>query len=208
VETLSAVPFRTIAAESQPPGPLVGDRHDLEVFNPEPVLRRSRGEAVKARAPRRKNSSRRVVRTACLIKVFNDYIAENKLRLGAMIRSVGAIRYSPRFVAIFNDASLRTLFKPAVETVATWTGARLQAHGSLTFADWIPLKRRAEKRGDVANVTLDLSDVKLVDHTTMDKLLQTQREFAIAGRKLEITGLERHAAFGHTPSSGRKRTAI
>lgn len=112
------------------------------------------------------------------------------------------------FINLFNGASLRTLFKPAVETATTGSSATMQAHGSLTFANWIPLKRRTEQLGDVANLTLDLSDVKLVDHTTMDKLLQTQREFANSGRKLEITGLERHSTFGHTPSSGRQRTAI
>jgi MFS superfamily sulfate permease-like transporter len=120
---------------------------------------------------------------------------------------VGVGMAAELFINLFNGASLRTLFKPAVETATTGSAATMQAHGSLTFANWIPLKRRTEQLGDVANLTLDLSDVKLVDHTTMDKLLQTQREFANSGRKLEITGLERHATFGHTPSSGRQRTA-
>jgi len=90
----------------------------------------------------------------------------------------------------------------------TGTSATLQAHGSLTFANWIPLKRRREQLDEVPNGTLDLSEVQLVDHTTMDKLLQTQREFANAGRKLVITGLERLRTFGHTPSSGRKRSPV
>jgi len=121
---------------------------------------------------------------------------------------VGVGMAAELLINLFNGASLRTLFKPQIETATTGSSATLQAHGSLTFANWIPLKRRTEQLGDVANVTLDLSDVKLVDHTTMDKLLQTQREFANAGRKLDITGLERHAAFGHTQSSGRKQAAI
>jgi len=32
--------------------------------------------------------------------------------------------------------------------------------------------------------------------------------FELDGRKLDITGLERHQSFGHTPSSGRKRSPV
>ncbi len=78
----------------------------------------------------------------------------------------------------------------------------------MTFANWIPFKRRIEQLAGVPNVPLDLADVKLVEHTTMDKLLQTQREFANAGRKLEITGLDQLRPFGRTPSSGRKKAAV
>jgi hypothetical protein len=58
------------------------------------------------------------------------------------------------------------------------------------------------------NVTLHLADAKLVDHTTMDKPLHTQREFANAGRKLEITGLDQLRPFGRTASSGRMKAGV
>ncbi|MCE9607086.1 MAG: SulP family inorganic anion transporter [Planctomycetia bacterium] len=121
---------------------------------------------------------------------------------------VGVGMVAELLINLVNGAPLRSLFKPSVAVSNSGTGATLEAHDALTFANWIPLKRRTEQLGDVPNVTLDLSDVRLVDHTTMDKLLQTQREFANSGRKLEIIGLEHHRTFGHTPSSGRKRSAV
>lgn len=121
---------------------------------------------------------------------------------------VGVGMAAELLINFFNGAKLGTLFKPSLAISSNGTSTTLQAFESLTFANWIPLKRRTEQLADVPNVTLDLSEVKLVDHSTMDKLLQSQREFANAGRKLEITGLDHLRAFGHTPSSGRKHAAV
>lgn len=121
---------------------------------------------------------------------------------------VGVGMLAELIINLFNGASLRTLFKPSLAISSSGGAATMQAHGALTFANWIPLKRRTEQLADTPNVTLDLADVKLVDHTTMDKLLQTQREFANSGRKLELVGLDHLRAFGQTPSSGRKKAVV
>lgn len=121
---------------------------------------------------------------------------------------VGVGMIAELLINFINGAKLGTLFKPSLAISSNGTTATLQAHGALTFANWIPLKRRTEQLVDMPHLTLDLAEVTFVDHSTMDKLLQTQREFANSGRKLEITGLDHLRPLGHTPSSGRKKAAV
>ncbi len=56
----------------------------------------------------------------------------------------------------------------------------------------------------VEQVTVDLSDTRLVDHTVMAKLHETQREFKQRGSELTVTGLDEHKAFSHHPHAARK----
>jgi MFS superfamily sulfate permease-like transporter len=121
---------------------------------------------------------------------------------------VGVGMAAELLINFFNGVKFGTLFKPSLAVSSDDEGTKLQAYEALTFANWIPLKRRIEQLDGASHLTLDLADAKLVDHTTMDKLLQTQREFANAGRKLEITGLDQLRSFGSTASSGRIKAAV
>jgi MFS superfamily sulfate permease-like transporter len=106
-----------------------------------------------------------------------------------------------------NGASPATLFVPRIVATEEPHGARIAAEGSLTFTNWIPFKKRLESLRD-AQVVVDLSQVRLIDHTFMDKLVQTQREFTNTGRTLSLAGLEGHHAFGHEATSGRKKALV
>ena len=106
-----------------------------------------------------------------------------------------------------NGGSIRSLFKPTWTLTASERSDKLQISDSLTFTNWIPLKRRLEKC-DAESVTVDLTSTRLIDHTVMDKLVQSQREFTAAGRSLSIVGLDRHRAFGHEATSGRKLASV
>jgi MFS superfamily sulfate permease-like transporter len=75
------------------------------------------------------------------------------------------------------------------------------------FSNWLGLKRRLEALGAGVDVTLDLSQTRLVDHTVMEKLHAVQREFAQHGGRLHVTGLEEHRAFSNHPNSARKKLA-
>jgi MFS superfamily sulfate permease-like transporter len=111
-------------------------------------------------------------------------------------------------INLVNGASLGTLFKPQMALNSSGGEAQIDVGGALTFANWIPFKKRLESLASVPTVTVDLSHAKLIDHTAMDKLVQSQREFSNAGRKLVFTGLEEHQAFGHEATSGRKLVAV
>jgi MFS superfamily sulfate permease-like transporter len=105
-----------------------------------------------------------------------------------------------------NGASFSTLFAPRATTIDDPRGTRIAAEGALTFTNWIPFKKRLESVTDPA-VVVDLASTRLIDHTFMDKLVQSQREFTNAGRTLTLAGLDGHLAFGHEATSGRKKAA-
>jgi MFS superfamily sulfate permease-like transporter len=77
--------------------------------------------------------------------------------------------------------------------------------GAAVFSNWLPLKRCLENLGVQPNVTIDLSEARLVDHTVMEKLNGMQREFERSGGKLSICGLNDHRSLSSHPDAARKK---
>lgn len=111
-------------------------------------------------------------------------------------------------IHLANGVPLRSLFKPEIEvTQDDGKTVYLTARTSAVFSNWIPIRRQIERVGllEQKNVELDLSDVKLVDHTVMDKLHEMQSDFEQAGLRFHVVGLESHQPFaGHAQSARRK----
>ena len=76
---------------------------------------------------------------------------------------------------------------------------------SAIFSTWIGLKKQLEKLKHEPHVILDLSETFLVDHTTMAKLHEIQKEFQEKNSTLVITGLDQHQPLSNHPEAGRKR---
>ena len=55
---------------------------------------------------------------------------------------------------------------------------------------------------------MDLSATKIVDHSTMEKLHQTEQELAECGKKLTIVGLEKHTPVSNHPFAARKNRNV
>ena len=89
-----------------------------------------------------------------------------------------------------------------IETVAYQVTVRQAA----VFANWLALKRRLLGLGLHADVTLDLSDVRLVDHTVMEKLHGLAAEFEANGGSLRIVGLDNHTTLSKHPLAARKKS--
>ena len=105
---------------------------------------------------------------------------------------------------MINGVSPKMLFKPQLSVSGTNDSPSYCVGGALSFSNWIPLKKLLDAAPESANVTIDLTRTKFIDHTAMDKLLQTQRSFSNTGRTLTIAGLNEHRVFGHEAASGRK----
>ena len=103
-----------------------------------------------------------------------------------------------------NGSSLASLFRLQADD-SPRDDHTIQVHGSVTFINWMMLKRRVERMNDVETVTLDFTDTVLVDHTAMEKLLTVEREFTATGRMLVLDGLDDLRSMGTHPSSGRRR---
>ena len=51
---------------------------------------------------------------------------------------------------------------------------------------------------------LDLSRTRLVDHSVMEKLHDLEKEFAAAGKRLSVIGLDAHTPLADHPHAARK----
>ena len=53
-------------------------------------------------------------------------------------------------------------------------------------------------------ITLDLSQTKLVDHSVMEKLHQLEADFAARGKHLSVTGTDDHTPLSRHPLAARR----
>lgn len=109
-----------------------------------------------------------------------------------------------------NGVPLRSFFKPFLDVEVLADGSTLiTAHRSAVFSNWIPFKRQIEQLGLVqrSNITIDLSDTKLVDHSVMEKLHELQGEFEREGLTLEVIGLDQHQKMSSHEFAARRKVA-
>lgn len=108
---------------------------------------------------------------------------------------------------IANGVPLKSIFKPYLEIEQQGEdGCVIHAHQSAIFSNWIPFRRQIEDLGLVQrqNITIDLSNTRIVDSSVMEKLHEMQETFTSEGLELKITGLESHSAFASHAMSTRK----
>jgi MFS superfamily sulfate permease-like transporter len=107
-----------------------------------------------------------------------------------------------------NGVPARELFKPFLDvTTIDGSTVRVDAGGSAVFSNWIPFRRQIERLGLVQrnDVILNLAGTRLVDSNVMEKLDELQGEFARAGLRLDVVGLDDHRPASAHPLAARRR---
>ncbi len=105
-----------------------------------------------------------------------------------------------------NGAPMLSLFKPQILVERDEGHAvTVKVKDSAIFSTWIALKKTLDGLASESHVVLDLSETFLVDHTTMAKLHEMEKEFKEKNSTLVITGLEQHQPLSNHPEAGRKR---
>lgn len=111
---------------------------------------------------------------------------------------------------IWHGVSPRRLFSSDIEVSSEGTQiAVLTIKQAAVFSNWLGVRRviLAEAQGR-DEVIVDLSETCLVDHSVMEKLHQLEREFAQAGKRLTVKGLDEHVPFSPHPLAARRRNRI
>ncbi len=111
-------------------------------------------------------------------------------------------------IHVANGVPLRSLFKPYLEIQDLSPDTSLiLARDSAVFSNWIPFRRQIEQIGLVQrrNLIIDLSDAKLVDHSTMEKLEELAADFEKEQIGFEIRGLGAHRQLSGHALSARKQ---
>lgn len=110
-------------------------------------------------------------------------------------------------IHLANGVSLKSLFKPYIEVqeVDDETSMIL-ARESAVFSNWLPFRRQIEEIGLVQhrNVVVDVSHTKLVDHSVMEKFEEMERDFASAGLRFEVRGLDTLRPLANDAHAARK----
>jgi len=112
-------------------------------------------------------------------------------------------------VHVVMGAPIVSLFMPSAQiTDESEKSCRLVARRAAVFSTWIPLRRRIVKEGLVKgrDLTVDLSETRLVDHTVMEKLHELSHDFESAGLTLKVVGLDEHRPFSAHPFAARRKT--
>ncbi|NBP51237.1 MAG: SulP family inorganic anion transporter, partial [Actinobacteria bacterium] len=110
-----------------------------------------------------------------------------------------------------NGVPVRSLLKPYLEVVKVDEGkVQINAKGSAVFTNWIPFRREIERLGLVQgnDVVVNLAGTRLVDHSVMEKLHEVAMDFELAGRRLEVVGLDSHRGISAHPRAARKRVIL
>ena len=97
-------------------------------------------------------------------------------------------------IHIYNGAPIPSFFKLNVEvTQQDDNTATIVVRDSAIFSTWIPLRKHLDRfLQEGKDVTLNLAETRLVDHTVMSKLNEWTNEFEEQDRELLVTGLEQH----------------
>jgi MFS superfamily sulfate permease-like transporter len=108
---------------------------------------------------------------------------------------------------VFNGAPLRSLFRPEIETHHGDGRVVVRVRHAAVFTNYLTIKKHLQQQAEAKLVELDLSQARLVDHTTMERLHELEHEFAQQGRHLRLLGLEQHRGFSEHPLAARKKVA-
>ena len=107
---------------------------------------------------------------------------------------------------LINGAPAKSLFKPQISIERKdQTGVTVKVKDSAIFSTWIGLKKTLDQLAEEPHVILDLSDTYLVDHTTMAKLHEMEKEFKERQSILVITGLDHHQPLSNHPEAARRK---
>lgn len=70
----------------------------------------------------------------------------------------------------------------------------VKLRGSLVFTNWLILKKKLSSLPKDSNIIIDCSNAIFVDHTSMSRLAELEKELEAKGRELTVRGLDKHEA--------------
>lgn len=123
-----------------------------------------------------------------------------------------AIGIASKFLLLaLNGVSPWRFFVPDIEVDRSQPNViRIQAHEAAVFSHWIALRKQIERicADNRDDLILDLSDVRVVDHSMMEKLHELQELLQVDGRRLQLVGLEELEPVSSHPLATRRRRPV
>lgn len=106
-------------------------------------------------------------------------------------------------IHLYNGAGLKNMFKSDVEIETNEEHINVKIKGASVFTNLIPLKNKLQLLPDSKNVNIDLSNAKLVDHTTIVTLNNISENYRKNGGLMNVKGFENHKQLSRANTSTR-----
>ena len=107
-------------------------------------------------------------------------------------------------IHVVNGVSIKEFFSSSIETSFHDGHYILKIEKSAVFTNFLKLKEQMEGIPVQQRLTIDLTDVKLIDHNVMSNIDLFGQEYISSGGTFEIIGLENKKGLSNHPLSTRK----
>lgn len=108
-------------------------------------------------------------------------------------------------VNIVNGKPLKAIFKAPTSVSFTEDTYLVEIDEAAVFTNYLGIKRKLEAIPPGFQVNIELSKTKLIDHTVMENILHFKHDYEHDGGKVNITGLDSHAAVSAHEAAARKK---
>jgi MFS superfamily sulfate permease-like transporter len=111
-------------------------------------------------------------------------------------------------IHVINGVPLRSIFKaPANVSFDDDKHYLVEIEKAAVFTNWLGIKGKLEAIPAEMNVTIDLSNTKLVDHSVMENLHHWEHDYKAEGGQVKIIGIDDHTPLSGHKLAARKKTA-
>jgi MFS superfamily sulfate permease-like transporter len=109
---------------------------------------------------------------------------------------------------LINGASLKTLLKAPVIVSSNGNDYLVEIEQAAVFSNFLTIKKKLEEIPAGFNLTIDLKNTRLVDHSVMENLHRFQHEYEEQGGQVRIIGLQNHQPVSDHHLAARKLVKI
>lgn len=110
-------------------------------------------------------------------------------------------------IHLFNGAKFKSLFKATIRVVDEEFGPKLIIEQCAVFSNWLGLKKILDELPQKELVSIDFSELKLVDHSVIENLHHFKDEYENGGGKVQFQGLEQLHQLSNHHLAARKQKA-
>ncbi|RYX99403.1 SulP family inorganic anion transporter, partial [bacterium] len=95
-------------------------------------------------------------------------------------------------IHVINGAPITSLFKTPVSVSFENTRYLVEIEKSAVFTNWLGIKSKLDAIPQEMDLTIDLSNTKLVDHSVMENIHHFKHDYEREGGKVHVIGLDNH----------------
>jgi MFS superfamily sulfate permease-like transporter len=107
-------------------------------------------------------------------------------------------------IHLFNGAKFKSLFKATIRVVDEEFGPRLIIEQCAVFSNWLGLKKILDELPQKEVISIDFSELSLVDHSVLENLHHFKDDYESSGGKVQFQGLEQLNQMSNHPLAARR----